>query len=280
MVDLTLLTGPSGSGATSAKFVFEELGYYVVENPPVESIHSIADVFSNEPYENIKCCIIIPIMNASKAIETLKKVKDIKLTVVLLSTDKEELMKRYTLTRHVHPRAVIHKISLEKAILEDIKEAHNLQSESDIYIDTSTLIVKELRHLLLLKLDSRTHKTTLIQFTSFGLKNGIPIDIDTLIDVRTIPNPYWVEELRSLTGFDKPVIDYINSFPISKKTIKNIINYLEFILKEVVESGRASYNVGVACSGGQHRSTYIANVLEQHFKEKYNVLVIHRDIQR
>lgn len=279
MISLTLLTGPLGSGITSAKYIFEELGYNIVHNPPLESIDSLLDIFLSEKYQNVKTCIIVPVKEAKEVIKSINANKNINFTFLLLNANKKELMKRYKLSRHIHPLMISRNMSLESSIEEDLKDVREVQNEADIHIDTSSLSIKQLRQLLLFKMTSKEKNNIVIQFTSFGIKNGIPSDIDTLIDARNIPNPYWVEELRNLTGFDKPVIDYINSFPITKDVINNIINYLEFSLKTIAESSRASYNVGIACTGGQHRSPYIANILEKHFKDKYNVLVIHRDLK-
>lgn len=279
MINLTLLTGPLGSGITSAKYIFEELGYNIVHNPPVESVDSLLDIFLSKKYQNVKACIIVPVKEAKEVIKLINANKNINFTFLLLNANKKELTKRYKLSRHIHPLMISRNMSLESCIEEDLKDVSEVQNEADIHIDTSSLSIKQLRQLLLFKMTSREKNNIVIQFTSFGIKNGIPSDIDTLIDARNIPNPYWVEELRNLTGFDKPVIDYINSFPITKDVIDNIINYLEFSLKTIAESSRASYNVGIACTGGQHRSPYIANILEKYFKDKYNVLVIHRDLK-
>ena len=113
---------------------------------------------------------------------------------------------------------------------------------------------------------------------TFGIKNGIPQGIDEFLDVRAIPNPYWVEELKALTGEDQKVIDYMRSFPITQEILDNITNYLESHLKEIQKTGRGSYTIGIACSGGQHRSTYVANYLTEYFSNIYRTHVVHRDI--
>ena len=112
---------------------------------------------------------------------------------------------------------------------------------------------------------------------SFGFKNGSPAGVDDIIDVRVLPNPYWVEELAPLNGKDKPVIDYINSFPITQEFLTNLTHYLDFLLEEVQKMERPSYTIGIACSGGQHRSTFVAEYLGKHYKDKYKVKVVHRD---
>ena len=121
---------------------------------------------------------------------------------------------------------------------------------------------------------------TLFRFTTFGLKNGISKDLDTLIDVRVIPNPYWVEEFRSKPGTDKDVQKYMEQYPITAELKQNIVNYLSFNMKHIQNSGRASYNIGIACSGGKHRSVYIGEFLYNYFKNQYRCVLNHRDINK
>lgn len=167
---------------------------------------------------------------------------------------------------------------LEKAIEADIEDAEKLASTADLYIDTTDLTSKELRNYLYNYIENKkTDNTTKVTFMSFGFKNGTPSGIDDIIDVRILPNPYWVAELAPLNGKDKPVIDYINSFPVTKEFLFHLVNYLEYLLKEVQKSERPSYTIGIACSGGQHRSTFVAEFLADHFKNEYNVSVVHRD---
>lgn len=279
-MNVTILTGPSGSGNTSAKYVFEELGYYVVDNPPLNTTSTIVSALMKHPYKQVNVCVVVNIVFALQIIKELQERSDITLTLVLLNTDKDEIVKRYTLTRHIHPRMLMENISLEQAIEEDLEAAIKLTPLADIYIDTTTLTIKELRTNLYARIDARDHNTTSIQFTSFGLKNGLPIDIDLLIDTRVLPNPFWIEDLKSLTGMDKTVIEYLESFPQTEEFINKTIEYLEYALDKIVKQERASYNVGVCCSGGQHRSTYVANRLAKHFSEKYDVIVRHRDAYR
>lgn len=279
MINITLLTGPSGSGNSSAKYVFEELGYYVSENIPSSLVSSLVEHFKTNSYKTTKICIMVNVNEALQAIQILKEIKDIKLKVVVLSCEEKEILKRYTLTRHVHPRSSLCKISLEKAIKEDVKDTIELIPEADIYIDTTSLSIKELRRILYHELQIKKERTTTFTFISYGLKNGVPLGLDCSFDVRLIPNPYWVEALKELNGQNQEVIDYMMSFDITQKVLDNLTNYLSFLFENIVNMDRGNYNIGIACSGGQHRSTFVANYLANYFKDKYNVLVIHRDCQ-
>ena len=278
MVELFILTGPSGSGVTSSRFVFEELGYYIVDNAPGEVTKNILDAFVSKQVQGKGLCLLPNIMDAEEVLNVAKNDSRYKTKFILLDTKKDELIKRYALSRHDHPRAILSKMNLEKAIELDCKEAERLGSLADIYIDTTNLTSKELRTSLYARVKhQKTNHVTKVTFMSFGFKNGTPLGLDEIVDVRILPNPYWVPELAVLNGEDKAVIDYIESFDVTHKYLEHLVNYLDFILDEVQKSQRASYTIGIACSGGKHRSTYVANYLAKHFADKYQVAVVHRD---
>lgn len=277
MKQLFILSGPSGSGVSSSKFVFEELGYYVIDNAPSDVTESLLDSLSSNN-EAKGFCLMPRIEGAEQVVEIAKKDKRYKTTFILLNTEKNELIKRYALSRHAHPRSILKGMSLEKAIDLDVKDADRLTKFADFEIDTTHLTIKELRINLYNALTGKkTDNITKIRFVSFGLKNGLPVGLDAMFDVRLIPNPYWIERLSSLTGADQEVIDYILSFDVSHQLLDEIIHYLEYFIPKMQELGRASYTVGIACSGGQHRSTFVANYLANYFSDKYAVSVFHRD---
>lgn len=277
MKQLIILSGPSGSGVSSSKFVFEELGYYVVDNAPSSVTQGLLDEF----VENTKAkgfCLMPRIEGAEQVYKIAKEDERFETKFILLQTEKDELIKRYALSRHAHPRSILQKMSLGKAIDLDVQDAEELTKYADYEINTTQLTIKELRTNLYNKLTGKeTDNITKITFISFGIKNGIPVGLDTMFDVRIIPNPYWIERLSSLTGADQEVIDYIMSFDVSHQLIDQIIQFLEYYIPKVQESGRASYTVGIACSGGQHRSTFVANYLADYFKDRYEVSTYHRD---
>ena len=278
MNKLVILSGPSGSGISSCRFVFEELGFYVVENAPGELTPQLLDLFVNKSIAPRGLCIMPSISSAKETYEKAKEDKRFETTLIILNTKKDEILKRYALSRHDHPRAILFGMSLEQAIELDIKDAEELGAIANVYIDTTNLTSKELRNFIYNKIENKdTNNSTKVTFMSFGFKNGTPSGVDDIIDVRILPNPYWVAELAPLNGKDQPVIDYINSFPVTKKFLNHLVEYIDFLLEEVQKSERPSYTIGIACSGGQHRSTYVAEYLGEHFKDKYNVAVLHRD---
>lgn len=278
MKNVVVIAGPSGSGLSSVEFVFEELGYLVIKNPTVHSINAVVDDLLNEKSELNNFCLMLNAGSGNEIFKILKKRNDANYRFIVLNCSEYELNKRYALSRHVHPRSARFKLSLTDAIKLDIKDTLDIVNEADLYIDTSSLSVKQLRAMVYKFLEGiEDDKLLSVTFISFGIKNGIPQGIDTFLDTRMIPNPYWNEKLKELNGADQPVIDYMMSFDVTKEVLENFKKYLSTSLEEVAKDGRSSYTVGIACSGGQHRSTFVANYLANYFSKKYRTQVIHRD---
>lgn len=278
MKNVVVIAGPSGSGLSSVEFVFEELGYLVIKNPTVNSINAVVDDLLNEKSELNNFCLMLNAGSGNEIFKILKKRNDANYRFIVLNCSEYELNKRYALSRHVHPRSARFKLSLTDAIKLDIKDILDIVNEADLYVDTSSLSVKQLRAIVYKFLEGiEDDKLLSVTFISFGIKNGIPQGIDTFLDTRMIPNPYWNEKLKELNGADQPVIDYMMSFEVTKEVLENFKGYLSTSLEEVAKDGRSSYTVGIACSGGQHRSTFVANYLADYFSKKYRTQVIHRD---
>ena len=278
MLKVVVISGPSGSGNSTARFVFEELGYRIIENPTVESIDILLTSLDTEKYRCKKLCLILEMSYAKEGIKLLKKRQDIELTTIILTCSLEAIIKRYALSRHAHPLAARRKMTLNDAIEEEIDLSVHCQPLADFFIDTSFLTPKELRNRIYEHLENRKTGQLTLQFTSFGVKNNIPKDLDMFLDVRLIPNPFWVDTLKDLTGLDKPVIDYMLSFDSTKKFLEEVVSYLNHIIPLIVESGRPYYNIGIACTGGKHRSVFVAEYLADYFKDQYQVSVNHRDL--
>ena len=278
MKNIVVMAGPSGSGLSSVEFVFEELGYLVIKNPTSNSVNAVVDDLLNEESELNNFCLMLNAGSGKEIFKILKQRHDANFRYIVLNCSEQELNKRYALSRHVHPRSARFKLSTSDAIKKDIKDTLDIVNEADLYVDTSTLSVKQLRALVYKFLAGIEDERILsVTFISFGIKNGIPQGIDTFLDTRMIPNPYWNDSLKELNGTDQPVIDYMLSFDVTKEVLKNFEKYLTTALAEVQKDGRSSYTVGIACSGGQHRSTFVANHLCEYFSKKYRTQVIHRD---
>ena len=278
MNKLIVLTGPSGSGLSSAKYAFEESGFYIVENPPKDIIANLLTTFDSMSKNIHNFCLILSISEAKACLPMIKNSKRFKSKVILLMASEAELIKRYALTRHAHTRSVMENIPLEEAIEKDLKDADEVREIADVCLDTTSISVKLLRQEINEFINhQQIGSTMIVNFVSFGFKNGCPNGLDMVFDVRSMPNPYWVEELKELTGYDQKVIDYINQYPQTKTLLLRIVNFLNAQLAECQNSGRTTYNVGIACSGGQHRSTYVAKYLKDYFADTYITHVIHRD---
>ena len=278
MKNIVVIAGPSGSGLSSVEFVFEELGYLVIKNPTTNSINAVVDDLIKEDSELNNFCLMLNAGSGKDIFKILKKRKDAQYRFIVLNCSEQELNKRYALSRHVHPRSARFKLSTSDAIKMDIKDTLDIVNEADLYVDTSSLSVKQLRAIVYKFLANvEDEKMLSVTFISFGIKNGIPQGIDMFLDTRMIPNPYWNDSLKELNGKDQPVIDYMMSFPVTQEVLDNLVTYLTTALKEVQVDGRSSYTVGIACSGGQHRSTFVANYLCEHFSKDYRTQVIHRD---
>ena len=278
MKNIVVIAGPSGSGLSSVEFVFEELGYLVIKNPTVNSINAVVDDLLNEKSELNNFVLMLNAGSGKDIFKILKQRNDANYRYIVLNCSEYELNKRYALSRHVHPRSARFKLSLSDAIKLDIKDTLDIVNEADLYIDTSSLSVKQLRAMVYKFLAGiEDEKILSVTFISFGIKNGIPQGIDTFLDTRMIPNPYWNDKLKELNGTDQPVIDYMMSFDVTKEVLENFTKYLSTSLEEVAKDGRSSYTVGIACSGGQHRSTFVANYLAEFFSKKYRTQVMHRD---
>ncbi len=281
---LYILSGPSGSGKTSAQYVFEENGFFVIENIlPNAVIPTLKSLYKSST-SYIKTLLICLPEHAKriyeKAIEYFEDF-DIEVKLIILDCNDENLYKRFRLTRHVHPMTILKNISLTDAINFDRQHVDELTDIADYYFDTSEFELIQLRKTLFNVIDSQNEgDITSIRFISFGHKHGIPMDMDLVLDTRALPNPYWDESLRKYSGLDIEVVNFFKKYPIVDDTINNMIKYLDFYLNEVKKDGRASYTIGIACSGGKHRSVYIAKHLYEHFKKIYNCSIYHRDINK
>lgn len=278
MNKLVILTGPSGSGLSTSKFVFEEMGFLIVENPPKESIEKVLESFLLRSKKIHNFCLILNISEARESIRIIRKNEKFSTKIILLLADKEELLKRYALSRHAHVRSVMENLSLEAAIDKDIVDANQLIEYADAVLDTSSISIKSLRRFVYDSIERhKKGKEMNVNFISFGFKNGTPEGLDLVFDVRSIPNPFWVDELKELTGYDEKVVEFMEKYPQTKTLLNRITTFLASQLSEVQEGGRANYNIGIACSGGQHRSTYVARYLKNYFADSYSTNVIHRD---
>lgn len=284
MIKIFVLTGPSGAGKTTAQYVFEECGYFVMENILPIAIDNTLEYICDQNHEDGKYLFISMPAFAKRTYEKIKNFckdkKDINVFLLTLNCNESTLIERFKLTRHVHPLVILNNTSLSDAIKLDINNINNLSPIADYRIDTTDFKGNDLRKYLFNIIKGKKENNVSLCFMSFGHKYSIPLDVDLVLDTRALPNPYWVESLRSYTGLDQPIIDYFEKLEITKETFDKMVQYLDFYLKKVQEDGRGNYTIGVCCSGGRHRSVYFADQLAKHYKKLYNVTTIHRDMYK
>lgn len=285
MNEIILLTGPSGSGKSTAQRVFEESGYYVIDNIFSSTFVPVIKEVVEEREKYPKILLQVSPKTAWEIIKMYdgkqtKYTDSIKTKFIVLDCKKDVLLKRFKLTRHVHPFVTTKKLSLDEALEKDFHYINKIKDHADIVIDTTNLTVKDFRNTLFQAISSREKDNVRVRFISFGQKYNFPLDCDLVLDTRALPNPYWDLKLREFTGLDKPVKDYLMSFDQTKELLKNMEDYLDFYLQKVQEDGRGDYTVGICCSGGQHRSVFFAEQLGKHFSKKYETSVFHRDINK
>lgn len=278
MTELIIFTGVSGGGKTLAMQCFEESGYFVTDNIPNVVIKQFFDEIQNNPGKYPKVALTVSLEFAKEAFELVKNYKNFDVKCVGITCSAPILNQRFRLTRKLHPKQA-DGIPLEKCIEEDLAYIRSLRDYFDIFIDTTKLSKNEFRNVIFDTCLENKHKFT-VSFYSFGYKISVPQDIETVFDVRLLPNPFWVPELKNLNGNDQAVKDYVLNAPETKEYLENIIHYLDFYLEELKKNDRNHASIGIACSGGQHRSVVIANYLCEYYGKKYNTNVSHKDLPK
>lgn len=277
--ELVVITGLSGSGKASVLKAFEDLGYYCVDNLPIELIPRFAELAQNSEYE--RTALVVDIREGDSfrklpdILKSLKKSLDTK--VIFLEASDDALIRRFSETRRPHPLGKSQ--SVHRAILHEREKLNDIRNTADFIIDTSKFNVHDLRaHALEQFRRNADENAIAVSCVSFGYKHGVPQDCDLLFDVRFLPNPHFVPELRPFTGRDAKVIKYVNSFPQTREFIERISKLLIYLLPHYVREGKSYLTIGFGCTGGQHRSVMIAEEVRKRLaKAKYNVKVTHRD---
>ena len=280
--ELVIITGMSGSGKASVLKAFEDLGYYCVDNLPVDLVPQFADLVADSP-EITRAALVLDIregVGLDRLPATLRSVRRIvKSTVVYLEAADDILLRRFSETRRPHPLGT--SMTVKASIESERRRLRPIQKSADMTIDTSKFNVHELRALIFERFDhSRTqdHKKILVSCVSFGFRKGVPEDADLVFDVRFLPNPHFVPEFRPLTGKHPKVAKYIRSFPQTQEFINRISDLLVYLLPHYISEGKSYLTIAFGCTGGQHRSVMIAeDVRKRLSKAGYNVKVVHRD---
>lgn len=275
---LLLVSGVSGAGKTTLASVCEEHGYYITEEIPIAMISSLLAAFGKNSSVYSKVALFVGLSSFEKASALVRSSPYVTPLVWGLDCSSDVLMTRYRLTRHTHPLQP-KGYSLEEAIHIDATRMAKLRPLFDVYLDTSGLSERDLRIKAASLLEKRDPKLRLI-ISSFGYKYGLPRDAEIVIDARCLINPFWVPTLSRLTGLDKPVVDYIEKDPHTQDFMSKLFELLSDYLVHAQADGRSFVVLDVGCSGGQHRSVYVAEALAKHFSADYDCTVYHREIMR
>ncbi|HYL11981.1 MAG TPA: RNase adapter RapZ [Terriglobales bacterium] len=277
---MVIITGMSGSGKASALKAFEDLGYYCVDNLPVELIPRFAEL-AVQSGEIQRTALVVDVREGSKLEQLPGILKGIKrmipTKVVYLEASNASLLRRFSETRRPHPLGADAPVKL--ALLEERRHLKPIRAIADLVIDTSKFNVHELRsHITEQFKHQASDKNILVSCVSFGFRHGVPEDADLVFDVRFLPNPHFVPEFRPLTGRDARVAKYIRSFPQTQEFIKRISELLVYLLPHYISEGKSYLTISFGCTGGQHRSVMIAEDVSKALRKAgYRVKVVHRD---
>jgi UPF0042 nucleotide-binding protein len=281
--ELVIITGMSGSGKASVLKAFEDLGYYCVDNLPVELIPRFAEL-ALQSAEIRRTALVVDVREGSKLEQLpgiLKAVRRmIPTKVAFLEASDAVLLRRFSETRRPHPLGT--DAPVNASLKAERRHLARIRALADIVIDTSKFNVHELRaHITERFREEASEKSILVSCVSFGFRHGVPEEADLVFDVRFLPNPHFVPEFRPLTGLDPRVAKYIRSFPQTKEFIQRISDLLVYLLPHYIHEGKSYLTISFGCTGGQHRSVMIAEEVGKRLhKAGYHLKVVHRDIPK
>ena len=280
-----IVTGMSGAGKSTALKMLEDVGYFCVDNLPVPLIPKMADLLRVPGTEINKAALGVDI-RSGQSFEELEKVLEeldstgMQYEILFLESSDDVLIKRYKETRRFHPLAG-NEGRVDQGIRMERQRIRFLRKRADYLIDTSHMLTRELKaELNKIFVQNKEYKNLYISVLSFGFKYGIPADADLVFDVRFLPNPYYIDELRPLNGNDAPVSEYVMGFEASQVFLDKLEDMIEFLIPNYILEGKNQLVVSIGCTGGKHRSVTLANALYQRLQksEEYGVRIEHRDI--
>lgn len=286
MADILVITGLSGAGRSNAADFLEDMGWFVVDNLPVTLMDKIIDLGvgsgagSGGGIQQLGV-VVGPTADQADVVNEIRQLrtKGHRVRVLFLEAATPELVKRYGSTRRKHPlddgaASMTVAIERERSLLEPVK------AESDLIIDTTTLSVHQLKARITDAFTNDSAGAAMhTAITSFGFKQGIPLDVDLVIDVRFLPNPHWIEDLRPLTGLDEPVRTYVMQQPATAEFLERFEHLLELLLPAYAVEGKSYLSIAIGCTGGQHRSVAITEELATWMRRQgYHPRVTHRDM--
>lgn len=280
-----IVTGMSGAGKSTALKTLEDMGYFCVDNLPIQLIRHFAQIAYGDDNDISNVAIGVDIRNGvyleqlSECLEQLKE-SDYHYEILFLDSNDDVLVRRYKETRRNHPLS--RNARVEDGIRQERLRIAFLRKEADYIIDTTSLLTRELKaELDKIFIQDAEYHNFILNIVSFGFKYGIPRDADLVFDVRFLPNPFYVPELKMLTGNDRQVQDYVMQFDEAREFLNKLTDLLEFLIPNYIKEGKNGLVIAVGCTGGKHRSVTLANGIFQELRElPYGVRIDHRDVGR
>ena len=278
-----ILTGLSGSGKSTVLRAFEDMGFYCVDNLPVELIPIFAELHAAGEGDFARAALLVDAREGAqldKLPPLLKHLrKDHPITLVYIDASEDALLRRYSETRRPHPLgkdfSVRESLHHERALMEPIRKL------ADVVIDTSQFNVHELRNFVTTRFKNPDKRPMLVPIVSFGYRFGVPSDADLVFDVRFLPNPYFVPRLRRFTGKDPKVRRYIQSFPQTAEFLRRIEGLLTYLIPHYIREGKSYLTIAFGCTGGKHRSVMLAESVKKALdRHGFSTKVVHRDIDK
>lgn len=287
-MEFVIITGMSGAGKTSALHVLEDIGFYCVDNIPSTMLSTLYTLCSKASDQMMKrVAVVVDVRGCENFEDMYSEIEKFKnghddVSVIFFDAKVDRLIMRYKETRRRHPLSerlkdgsVTEAVEFERALLIPIKKM------ADFNIDTTYMSNKQLRERVMSMFMEDTSQSLTLTFMSFGFKYGIPLEADLIIDVRCLPNPYYIPELKPLTGLNQKIRDYVLNSEDTQEFVKRVLNLLDFSVPLYLKEGKSELVVGIGCTGGKHRSVTIAMVLDDHFVQKgYKCVIQHRDVNK
>lgn len=286
-MQLLIITGMSGSGKSCVMDVMEDIGYYCIDNIPPKLISRFVDICRKSDSGINKIAVAVDIRTGDMFAEIfrswqyLKSDETLEVKVIFIEASDEVIIKRYKETRRRHPLDEKFSGNLHKAIKYERMQLSQLREISDYYIETSEFSAGQLKEQVKEIFLNRSSDSLTIKIMSFGFKYGVSTESDLVFDVRCLPNPYYIEELRNHTGCDECVRDYVMSFEQSQKLFSKLTDLIDYLIPLYVHEGKSQLVIAFGCTGGKHRSITFAELMSRHLTENnYKVQKYHRDITK
>lgn len=282
-----VVTGMSGGGKSTAMKMLEDMGFYCVDNLPVLLINKFAELVKTPNTELEKVALGLDVRSSQdfarveQILDELRE-KEYQFEILFMDANDKTLLKRYKETRRIHPLSDKENPRIENGIEKEREILSSIKKKANYVIDTSKILTRELKEELdRIFLQNGEYNNLMVNIVSFGFKNGIPQDADLVFDVRFLPNPFYIDELKHITGNEKPVQDYVMGFKEAEEFLEKLKDMLAFLLPGYIKEGKYQLVIAIGCTGGQHRSVTLANALYREMKKQGNhgLSISHRDIK-